>query len=95
MMQARNLREAQLEELKEEVGWLREKAGVKQTDGVGIDLSKLRLKSQVGVRAISARSPRDLPAISARSRRWSSSACDRRSLRLRRRSTRSRRTGSS
>ena len=47
MTQARNQRESQLQDLREEVLWLRQKAGIKPGEGTGIDLTKLRLKGQV------------------------------------------------
>ena len=47
MTQERNSRESQLQDLREEVVWLRQKAGIKPGEGTGIDLTKLRLKGQV------------------------------------------------
>ena len=47
MTQEGNLRSRQLQDLSEEVKWLREKAGIKPGEETGVDLTKLRLKAQV------------------------------------------------
>ncbi|EOD09036.1 hypothetical protein EMIHUDRAFT_452946 [Emiliania huxleyi CCMP1516] len=54
LMAQRNTREGQLADLAEEVAWLRQKAGVEEGAGTGVDLSQLRLKHQVELEKLRA-----------------------------------------